>query len=52
MTKQYQKNIKVLFVCHGSILKSPGKTCKINGFMARKGIYYTTTTTSIFGLEP
>ena len=44
MTKQYQNNIKVLFVCHGNILKSPGKACKINGFTKQKGIYYTTTT--------
>ncbi len=36
--------IKILFVCHGRILKSSGKDCKINGFMASKGVYYTTTT--------
>ena len=36
--------IKVLFVCHGSILKSPGKVCKINGFEVGYGIYYTMTT--------
>lgn len=35
---------KVLFICHGSILKSPGKASKINGFEKRKGAYYTTTT--------
>ncbi len=35
---------KVLFVCHGSILKSPGKASKINGFAKHKGAYYTTTT--------
>ena len=35
---------KVLFVCHGSILKSPGKASKINGFTEKKGAYYTTTT--------
>lgn len=23
MTKQYQNNIKVLFICHGDILKFP-----------------------------
>ena len=28
--------IKILFICHGSILKSPGKARKINGF-ARYG---------------
>ena len=33
--------IKVLFVCHGSILKSPGKASKINGFTERNGTYYT-----------
>lgn len=27
--------IKVLFVCHGSILKSSGKACEINDFTAR-----------------
>ena len=36
--------IRVLFVCHGNILKSPGKASKINGFMERKGAYYTTAT--------
>ncbi len=36
--------IKILFICHGRILKSSEKACKINGFMARKGVYYTTTT--------
>lgn len=36
--------IKILFVCHGSILKSPGKASKINGFTKEKGAYYTTTT--------
>ncbi len=36
--------IKVLFCCHGSILKSPGKGCKINSFTTGKGPYYTTTT--------
>ena len=36
--------IKILFVCHGSILKSPGKASKINGFTKHKGAYYTTTT--------
>lgn len=44
MTKQYQNSIKVLFVCLGNILKSPGKACKINGFTKLKGAYYTTTT--------
>ncbi len=36
--------IKILFICHGSILKSPQKSCKINDFMERNGAYYTTTT--------
>ncbi len=36
--------IKILFVCHGSILKNPTKACKTNAFTERKGAYYTTTT--------
>lgn len=36
--------IKVLFVCHGNILKYSEKACKINDFVANKGAYYTTTT--------
>lgn len=36
--------IKVMFMCHGSILKSSEKASKINGFVADKGVYYTTTT--------
>jgi len=36
--------IKILFVCHGRVLISPGKASKINGFMKQKGAYYTTTT--------
>ena len=36
--------IKILFVCHGSILKSFRKACKINDFTAGNGTYYTTTT--------
>lgn len=36
--------IRVLFICHGSILENPGKTDKINGFARRQGVYYTTTT--------
>ena len=39
--------IKILFVCHGRILKSSGKSCKINGFMERVGTYYTITTPSM-----
>ena len=30
--------------CHGSILKSPEKACKINNSTAQAGIYYTTAT--------
>ena len=36
--------IKILFVCHGSILKSPEEACKINDFTAGDGAHYTTTT--------
>lgn len=35
---------KLLFVCHGSILKSPEKANKINGLTKLKGAYCTTTT--------
>lgn len=35
---------RILFVCLGSILKSPGKVSKINGFAKQKGAYYTTVT--------
>ena len=42
--------IKILFVCHGSILKNPGKACKINAFTEHNGTYYTTTTP--FSREP
>ena len=42
--------IRILFICHGSILKSPGKASKIKGFTKRKGAYYTTTTP--FSKEP
>lgn len=51
MVSQSQKNtigfprmIRALFVCHGSIPKSPGKASKINGFTLEKGVYYITTT--------
>ena len=36
--------IRILFICHGSILKNPGKSHKINDFLAGRGAYYTTTT--------
>ena len=35
---------RILFVCHGSILKKSEKARKINDFTMEKGIYYTTTT--------
>ena len=41
---QHMNMIKILFICHGSILKTPGKTSKISGFTKQKGAYYTTTT--------
>ena len=39
-----RNRIKILFICHGNILKSPGKARKINGSAKQKGVYYTTTT--------
>lgn len=36
--------IKILFVCHGNILKCSGKACKINDFTVREGAYYTANT--------
>ena len=33
--------IRVLFICHGSILKSPEKVCKIHRFIKQIGTYYT-----------
>lgn len=35
---------KVLFICHGSILRSPEKACYINSFYRSNGAYYTTIT--------
>ena len=32
---------KILFACHGSILKSPGKASKISGFTRQKSVCYT-----------
>lgn len=29
--------IKIIFVCHGRILKYSGKACKINGFTKKQG---------------
>jgi len=36
--------IKILFICHGSILRSPEKACYINGFHRSNGAYYTKIT--------
>ena len=36
--------IKILFICHGSIIKCSEKACKINDFGVERGAYYTTTT--------
>ena len=36
--------IKILFVCHGSILRSLEKACYINDFHRSNGAYYTTIT--------
>ena len=35
---------KILFVCHGSILRSLEKACNINVFHRLNGAYYTTIT--------
>ena len=40
----FSNMIKILFVCHGSILKSLRKASKINDFMLQSGTCYTTTT--------
>ena len=42
--QENNKSCHVLFVCHGSILKNPGKASKINGFTADRCFCYTTTT--------
>ena len=36
--------IRILFVCLGSIPKSPEKASKISGSLEQKGAYYTTAT--------
>ena len=41
---------KILFVCHGSILRSLEKGCYINGFHRSDGACYTTITP--FAKEP
>lgn len=35
---------KILFVCHGNILKISKKACNINVFLNPEGAYYTTIT--------
>lgn len=36
--------MKILFVCHGNILRSLEKSCYINGFYRSNGTYYTAIT--------
>ena len=36
--------IKILFICHGSILKNFLKAHRINGLTVWQGSYYTTNT--------
>ena len=36
--------IKILFICHGSILKNPEEASKIKDFTKQKGAYYAMTT--------
>lgn len=38
------KMVKILFICHGSILRSLEKACYFNGFPRSDGAYYTTIT--------
>ena len=42
--RSYKNMIKVLFICHGSILRSLEKACYINDFHRSNGAYYTTIT--------
>jgi hypothetical protein len=35
--------IKILFVCHGNIMRQSEKASKINDFSVSKGAYYTIT---------
>ena len=44
ISEQENFMIRVLFICHGNILKSLEKACKINRFTKQIGTYYTTTT--------
>ena len=41
---------RILFICHGNILRSYEKVCNINGFHCQNGAYYTTITP--FAKEP
>ena len=50
--KLAKRLISIEFVCHGNILKSPGKASKINGFIKQSSAYYTTTTPFEFRSEP
>ena len=43
-TRSFKDMIKILFGCHGNILKNPEKACKFNDFTAKQGAYHTTTT--------
>lgn len=44
--------IKILFICHGSIIRNPVKASKINGSVKQNGVYYTTTTPFEIWVEP
>jgi hypothetical protein len=35
--------IKILFICHGNIMRQSEKVSKINDFSVSQGVYYTTT---------
>jgi len=39
-----ERTHRIMFVCHGSILRSPEKACYINGLHRSNGAYYTTIT--------
>ena len=42
--RDIKDTIKILFICHESISKSPEKASKINRFTKQKGAYSTTIT--------
>lgn len=46
LPKQYRsaQMTRILFICHGNILRSLEKACYINGFHRSDGAYYTTIT--------